>query len=345
MEELENFYYNPKTGYTNLATLYQKQKEGGLNYKYKDVRQWYNDQKVNQIYKKPPKIRTYNRIRSHWNQTGEMQGDLMDLTKFSRWNKGYKFLFNVIDIYSRRAWIFPIKRKIPKEIIPFIPVIFNSIPKNHYKSISFDMGSEFLGGMDDMLKKNNIKKFLVDPHSINAKNKQALIERLNYSVWLKLKKYMADKGSVKYIDVLDDLLYNYNHSKHSTIKKKPQDVFDGKEYPHDLGLNLSSKGNEQFSVGDHVRHKLKRRTFDKKGFTPTFSLTVYKIQSISNNKYNISNGKSYYSEELVKAKESEDMIDIKRKHDVVNKEDKIRKESKREVTKHDLAENVVTAGD
>jgi hypothetical protein len=211
-----------------------------------------------------------------------MQGDLMDLTKFSQWNKGYKFLFNVIDIYSRKAWMFPIKKKIPEEIAPYIPVIFNSIPKNHYKAISFDKGSEFLGGMDEMLEKNNIKKYIVDPESLNAKNKQALIERFNYSVWLKLKKYMGEKGTVKYIDVLDDLLYNYNHSKHSTIKKKPQDVFDGKEYPHDVGLNITSKkGNTQFAVGDFVRHKLKRKTFDKRGFTPTFSLTVYKIESIS----------------------------------------------------------------
>jgi hypothetical protein len=43
----------------------------------------------------------------------------------------------------------------------------------------------------------------------------------------------------------------------------------------------------------------------------------------------------------VKAKEGEDVTEIKRKHDAVNKEQKIRNESKREITKFDVDENVV----
>ena len=74
-----------------------------------------------------------------------MQADLMDLMKFSRYNKGYKYILNIIDIYSRFVWSFPLKTKKPDEIVPHIESVIKQIPKNHYKSIRYDQGNEFKG--------------------------------------------------------------------------------------------------------------------------------------------------------------------------------------------------------
>ena len=37
--------------------------------------------------------------------------DLVDMTKYSRMNKKYKYIFTNIDIFSKCAWSFPIKSK------------------------------------------------------------------------------------------------------------------------------------------------------------------------------------------------------------------------------------------
>ena len=37
--------------------------------------------------------------------------DIADMTKYSRMNKGYKYIFTNIDIFSKYAWSFPIKSK------------------------------------------------------------------------------------------------------------------------------------------------------------------------------------------------------------------------------------------
>ena len=37
--------------------------------------------------------------------------DLVDMQKYSRMNKGYKYIFTNIDIFSKHAWSFPIKSK------------------------------------------------------------------------------------------------------------------------------------------------------------------------------------------------------------------------------------------
>ena len=41
--------------------------------------------------------------------------DLVDMTKYSRINKGYKYIFTNIDIFSKYAWSFPLKIKLSKK--------------------------------------------------------------------------------------------------------------------------------------------------------------------------------------------------------------------------------------
>jgi hypothetical protein len=330
MEDLAKIYFDPKTGFTNLATLYKKQKQAGLNYTHKEVKQFYEEQAVNQVYKKPIKVKKYNKIISHFHQTGEMQGDLMIMKKYSNVNKGYAYLFNCIDIYSRKAWSFPLKHKTPTEIAPCIEKIFKKVPKKNWRSLSFDKGSEFQGAVKKVMDNMGIKRYVVDPNTPNAKNKQAMIERFNYTLWMRLKKYMAKNNTHKYIDVLDDIIYNYNHTEHSSIGHTPEDVFEGKEYPIIEGVDLEDLGGRKFKVGDYVRSIKRRKTFDKKAFTPTFSLTVHKIDRIKNGKYTLSNGKTYYEEELVKAKKGEDLKDVKKKNKTLKREEKIKRENLQE---------------
>ena len=37
--------------------------------------------------------------------------DLADMQLLSKYNKGYKFLLCIIDIYSKYAWVIPLKNK------------------------------------------------------------------------------------------------------------------------------------------------------------------------------------------------------------------------------------------
>ena len=37
--------------------------------------------------------------------------DLVEMQPFSKWNKGYKYLFVVLDMYSKYGWIIALKEK------------------------------------------------------------------------------------------------------------------------------------------------------------------------------------------------------------------------------------------
>ena len=258
IEQLEEIFFDPKQGYSNARELFQKAKKSGLKLNYDEVKKWYEAQPVNQIFRKPQKVRQYNRIRSHF----------------------------------RFVWSFPLKTKKPDEIAPHIESVIKQIPNDHFRSIRYDQGSEFKGKVLDVMRKYDVKKFLNDPDAPNAKNSMAVVERFNYTLLQKIKKYMTKNDTVRYVDVLDDIISNYNNTVHSSIRHTPAKVFSGKEYPMQQGLNLKKTDKRKFNIGDSVRAIKVRKTFDKRGFVPTFTMTVYKITDIKNNKYVLNNGKS-----------------------------------------------------
>ena len=59
-----------------------------------------------------PVINKFTRKKIIVNYIDEIHScDLVDMVKYSRMNKGYKYIFTNIDIFSKYAWSFPIKSK------------------------------------------------------------------------------------------------------------------------------------------------------------------------------------------------------------------------------------------
>ena len=50
--------------------------------------------------------------------------DSVDMVKYSRVNRGYKYIFTNRDIFSKFSWAFPIKSKTIKDIKPCFEKIF-----------------------------------------------------------------------------------------------------------------------------------------------------------------------------------------------------------------------------
>ena len=67
--------------------------------------------------------------------------DLVDMTPFSRSNKGFKYLLTVIDVYSKYGWIVPLKTKTGKEVAhAFQKLLFLN---GHPSRLWTDKGTEF----------------------------------------------------------------------------------------------------------------------------------------------------------------------------------------------------------
>ena len=65
------------------------------------------------------------------------------MQKYSKWNKGFKYLLMVIDIFSKYGWIIPLKNKKTESVSLAFDHIFKK-SKRKYEKLWTDKGSEFI---------------------------------------------------------------------------------------------------------------------------------------------------------------------------------------------------------
>ena len=171
-------------------------------------------------------------------------------------------------------------------------------------TFTVDNGSEFKGSVNTLLEKYNIKKYVNDPESLQQHTHMAIVERFNRTLLNKINKYLLSNQTLTFINVLDDIIYNYNHKIHSTTQRKPIDIYKNKKLPIEQLQNTKTK---LFKIGDKVRHRIKRKVFDKKGITPTYSLNVFTVKAIKGYKYELSNGRLYDPNDLQKVNNEDNL--------------------------------------
>ena len=139
----------------------------------------------------------------------------------SKLNKGFRFLLCVIDIFSKYAWVIPLKDKKGISTVNAFKQILKESNRKPNK-IWVDKGSEFYN--------ISFKKWLQDNYivmySINNEGKSVIAERFIRTLKNKIYKYMTSISKNLHIDKLDDIVKKYNNTYHTPIKMKPADVKD-----------------------------------------------------------------------------------------------------------------------
>ena len=162
-----------------------------------------------------PVVKKFNKRKVYSQFKDNIWGvDLADMQSSSRKNKGIKYLLCAIDLYSKYAFVIPLKDK--KGIS--IANAFNKIIKQSKRKpnkIWVDQGSEFYN--------NNFKKWLSDNniimYSTYNEGKSVVAERFIRTLKNKLYKHMTATGKNVYYDVLDDVVNKYNNTKHRVLLK------------------------------------------------------------------------------------------------------------------------------
>ena len=181
--------------------------------------------------------------------------DLAGMQSLSRKNKGIKYLLCAIDLYSKYAFVIPLKDKKGISIVNAFDEIIKQSNRKPNK-IWVDQGGEFYN--------NVFKKWLSDNNTIMYSTynggKSVVAERFIITLKNKLYKHMTATSKNIYYDVLDDVVNKYNNTKHSTIKTKPIDVKDNNKRVY----------IDEHKVGDRFRISKFKNIFAKR-YTPNWS--------------------------------------------------------------------------
>ena len=97
-------------------------------------------------------------------------------------------------------------------------------------------------------------------YSTYNEGKSVVAERFIRTLKNKLYKHMTTSGNNVYYNVLDDLVSEYNNTKHSTIKMKPIDVKDDNKRVY---IDQHNEKDSRFKVGDRVRISKFKNIFAK----------------------------------------------------------------------------------
>ena len=200
--------------------------------------------------------------------------DLADMRALSKENDGYNFLLLVIDTFSKYGWIIPLKDKKGETIVKALKEIFKESGRRPDK-LWTDKGREFF---------NKDVRDLVYLYATENEEKSSIAERWIRTMKEKMFKYFTDYNTNKYIDVLPELVEDYNNTVHSSTKLTPTDA-SKEENELKVWRNLypdrykTSRLNPKFSVGDKVRITKKKTVFEK-GYTARWTEEIFTIKEI-----------------------------------------------------------------
>ena len=299
-EQLAKVYYDPRRGYTGINDIVQK-----TGIPKKDVEKWLESQDTYTLHKPirhrfPTRRVIVNGIDDQW------QADLVEMRNYK--DRGYNYILTVIDVFSKYAWAVPVKRKTGEEISNSFEKIFK---ERMPTKLHTDKGLEFINKTTkELLRKNNIHWFATENET-----KAQVVERFNRTLKNRMWKWFTMQGNNDWIEVLPDLVYNYNNSRHRSIGmtpkeaslKKNESIVYRKLFPC-TQPSMAKKPN--FAVGDQVRITVKRGDF-RKGYRPNFTRELFKISEVLDTEpvtYRIKDLQgeeikgSFYEQELVRVK-------------------------------------------
>ena len=274
---LQKVYYDPKIGLVSVDRLYKKLKSHGVTRE--EVDEFLKKQQVQQLHYQPKKPMYYP-IYSMMD--GSYQADLMFYPRLKKINNGYDTILTCIEITTRKGYCIPMKGKKTQAILDAFGILINKTSKcgMPVKILTTDLGSEWISdAFNEVATKQKIHHFTAQE---GDHHKMGMIERFNRTMKALLGKYFtAFNTKGKWIDTLEDIVYNYNHTFHRGIQCTPMEAEKSKTIRAQIRGAASFKTSlldhtRNLHVGDRVRVLRNRNLFEKEG--PKWSRQIYEIE-------------------------------------------------------------------
>ncbi|PRP74945.1 hypothetical protein PROFUN_15068 [Planoprotostelium fungivorum] len=271
-EYLLSIWLDPSTTSNSIEGLYRSASRHNvfkLEFTVDDIRNFLSYQST---YKRHLGFNLQYKQQKHTVVPGPLikwQMDLADMQNSAEYNDGTNYLLTIIDAFSKYALVIPLQNKQGQTIARALDYIFRiKINNKAYKPMILlsDNGKEFIA--------KEVKQVWI-------------IERFNKTIKQKIAQYLSVYRTQRYIDALELITENYNHSYHHTIRELPVNVHFADTSLHKLLIPqlhnyykyLNDKNNPiipetlHYARGDKQR-KLSAKT---KSTVPNWSSEVYTV--------------------------------------------------------------------
>ena len=244
----------------------------------KTIKNWMHGLDAYTLHRQPRKPKPRNPTYAYYKRY-QFQIDLVEIDRLAEWNDNYRYLLTVIDIFTRYAFVEPLKNKTAPVFLEGFKAIMNRA-KTFPERILADRGSEIKNKLfKDYCKRNSVLLL----HSDNYVH-APFVERFNRTLKNLMYKYMTANDTDRFIDVLQPLVATYNLRKHRMIGMTPTQA-ENEENSHLIRGKQEERYAERtrraprFKIGDTVRVSKQKGQFDR-GFDEQFLEEIYKIKKV-----------------------------------------------------------------
>jgi hypothetical protein len=218
----------------------------------------------------------------------QVQADLIDVSKMRAANDGVTFLLVLIDIFTKRLWVYPLKRKLGELVDGALADWLGSIDRPP-KVLMTDRGLEFTNGAVQQ----RLAAHGVEWQPANGTLKACIAERVNKTLQILIYKYLTENETMAYLDALPGLVRTYNNRGHRTLQGMTPAEADRPESEHLVQAIFHQryakvarhrKSKLPFRVGDLVRLKTqaKQKTSSSaRAYAEQFHEEFYRIVRIN----------------------------------------------------------------
>lgn len=180
----------------------------------------------------------------HW------QIDTMDMIQFAKQNRGYRHILVIIDIFTKFVYIHPLRNKSQFDIAQVLKKIFLSgdIPDKLHS----DNGTEFKGSggaqnhVGRLCIEYKVRQIFGDTYSPQT---QGFVENKNKQIKTLLNYFRINNNSYNYVDILDEVAYTINNSKHAVTGYTPMELHKGRQVEKSYSILAS---DQQETEGEFI---------------------------------------------------------------------------------------------
>ena len=281
-------FNDPRTGLSGTYALYKR--HGG---KLKNIKKAVDEQHGYQLNKTVAKPNFFPILGKG---VGSWQIDLLEINPpYNGINK----ILCCVNVNNRYAYCYAIKNKTAGEVGTYIQSFFNDAKKDGrlVKYVQSDQGPEFMNkNVQDIFKEYKVEH---DTVAVADHAGQGIVERFNQTLRRLIELYTSSNNNNNWVNVLPDLVYNYNHRYHSSLKDTPANTDETYAALQKYGKYLLAKRDfNKIKVGDKVRVLNNKNVFDKGRMT--WSNKVYVVDEKTNTLIQLNNGLYYTHYQLQK---------------------------------------------
>lgn len=292
---LEQIYHDPASsgGFAGIERLYAEAKKKDPTIKRADVKYFLEGDRTYTLHR-PRRVRFKRAKTIPSGLYTDLQCDLAQMDKLSRANRGFKYILLAVCVLSKRIWAIPVKSKQINDMKPAFDKLLSQIPITPSRIFS-DRGREFFmnihtkhrdaTGKTVTRTENYFDAKGIDKHWSSTKTiKAALAERYIRVLKSRLYRYMSEKGTTNWIDVLPKIVTAQNNSPSRVTGMRPVDINfrnaqEVWERVYEPYLEATTTKKPKLEKGDNVRMANYKEVFDR-GYLPNWSDEILKVDSV-----------------------------------------------------------------